>query len=52
VRIVDALSVRRLDRRKSAFAAGGTLVALLVMRRLADEAGVFGSGQSRPPPQQ
>jgi hypothetical protein len=52
VRAVDALSVRRLDRRKSAIAVGGTLVALYFMRRLADEAGVFGSRQNRPPGQQ
>ena len=52
VRAVDAVSVRRLDRRRSALAVGGTLAAVYVLRRVIQEAGVFGSGQTRPPGQQ
>ena len=52
VRAVNALSVRRLDRQKSVIVAGSTIVALYFMRRLAQEAGVFGTSQSRPPGQQ
>lgn len=52
VRVVDTVAVRRLDRRRSALAVGGTLVAVLVLRRVAQEAGVFGSNQTRPPGQQ
>ena len=52
VRVVDTVSVRRLDRQRSALAVGGTLVAVFVLRRVIQESGIFGSGQGRPPGQQ
>jgi hypothetical protein len=46
---VGSLRVRQLDRKRSALAVGGTIVAILVLRRTVQEAGLFGSG-AKPPP--
>jgi hypothetical protein len=49
VRGVGSLLVRTLDRKRSTLAVGGTLVAIFVLRRVVQEAGIFGSG-AKPPP--
>jgi hypothetical protein len=46
---LDSLLVRRLDRKRSALAVGGTLVAIFAFRRIAQEAGLFTTGAGRPP---
>jgi hypothetical protein len=47
VRGVSSLSVRQLDRKRTWLAVGGTAVAVIVMRSVIKEAGIFGS---RPTP--
>jgi hypothetical protein len=49
VRGVSTVEVRRLDRKRSALAVGGTLAAIFVLRRVVREAGLFGGGAGRPP---
>jgi hypothetical protein len=49
VRSVGSLQVRQLDRKRSALAVGGTVVAIFVMRRVVQEAGIFGGGPKPPP---
>jgi hypothetical protein len=49
VRGVESLLVRKLDRQRSALAVGGALVGMLVLRRVTQEAGLFGGG-ARPSP--
>jgi hypothetical protein len=49
VRGVGSLAVRQLDRQRSAWATGGLLVALVVMRQVFIESGVFGSRASPAP---
>jgi hypothetical protein len=49
VRGVSGVEVRRLDRKRSALAVGGTLAAIFVLRRVVREAGLFGGGAGRPP---
>ncbi|MFN2563808.1 MAG: hypothetical protein ABR499_02190 [Gemmatimonadaceae bacterium] len=46
---VSSLWVRRLDRKRSAMAVGGTIIAVFAMRRVVQEAGLFGGGPGRPP---
>ena len=47
VRAVSSLAVRELDRKRSAWATGGLVVGLVVLRQVFIESGVFGS---RPTP--
>jgi hypothetical protein len=49
VRGLSGLEVRQLDRKRTWLAVGGTAVAIVVLRRVIQEAGIFGGGVSRPP---
>jgi hypothetical protein len=49
VRGVSSLLVRRLDRNRTLLAVGGTVIGMFVMRRVIEEAGIFGSRPGRPP---
>jgi hypothetical protein len=51
-RAVSSLAVRRFDRNRTLLAVTGTVVGVLVMRRVIEEAGIFGSRPGRPPPGQ
>lgn len=46
---VSSLQVRQLDRKRSAWATAGALVALMAMRQAIVESGVFGGSSQRPP---
>jgi hypothetical protein len=52
VRGVSSLAVRRFDRNRTLLAVTGAVVGVLVMRRVIEEAGIFGGGPGRPPPGQ
>jgi hypothetical protein len=49
---VSSLAVRRFDRNRTLLAVTGTVVGILVMRRVIEETGFFSSGPGRPPPGQ
>jgi hypothetical protein len=49
VRGMSSLAVRQLDRKRTWLAVGGTAVAVIVMRAVIKEAGVFGSRPSPAP---
>lgn len=49
VRGVSSLLVRRFDRNRTLLAVTGGAIGLFVMRRVIEEAGIFGSRANRPP---
>jgi hypothetical protein len=49
VRGVSSLAVRRFDRNRTLLAVTGSVVGLFVVRRIVEEAGIFGSRPGRPP---